>query len=518
MERDPMTAYAIDSLTTPYEPDRPALTLPPTEAVAAYREAASRYGASDIVNAHALVQFMKGGIRYADGVGFHVWSGTHWVRNEVLVRQAAHDLGAAMVETLAREKAVIREALALKLAGDALEAEYEKQISALPLAKAAKGFTMARRIDDLIRELASVRGVHVSVDDFDNRPHLLSFANGTVDLASGILRPHDPADMLTKSLPWNYNRLAKAERWRRFLKEVFPTEPSMVDYIRRLCGYGITGSTAEQAFAVLIGTGANGKSVFLDTLSHVFGDLSETTRFETFEDRGSSIPADLAALRGARMVMASEGEAGKPMSESVLKRATGSDRLTARFMRENFFTYQPTFLLWLASNHTPSFRSQDEGLWRRVKLIRFDRYFKPEERDHSIFATLREEAEGIAAWAVAGAVEWYAEGLKEPDCIKTATSAFKENSDALAEFLTDVLVKTGNDAQYVPAQDAYNAYRDWCEAQGEKAWTRRGFVSALDERGIRQHRMNKGRMLLGVRFAAETAAAGPGIFHTTDEE
>ncbi|MER7705487.1 phage/plasmid primase, P4 family [Kitasatospora sp. NPDC097605] len=517
MERDPMTAYAIDSLTTPYQPDRPSLTLPPAEAVAAYREAASRYGASDIVNAHALVQFMKGGIKYAEGVGFHVWSGTHWVRDEVLVRQAAHDLGAAMVETLAREKAIIREALALKLAGDALEAEYEKQVAALPLAKASKGFTMARRIDDLIRELASVRGVNCSVDDFDHQPHLLSFANGTVDLRTGVRRPHDPADMLTKSLPWNYNPLAKAKRWRRFLKEVFPNEPAMVDYIRRLCGYGITGSTAEQAFAVLIGTGANGKSVFLDSLSHVFGDLSETTRFETFEDRGSSIPADLAALRGARMVMASEGEAGKPMSESVLKRATGSDRLTARFMRENFFTYQPTFLLWLASNHTPAFRSQDEGLWRRVKLIKFDRYFKPEERDHGIFAELREEAEGIAAWAVAGAVEWYAGGLQEPDCIKTATTAFKENSDALAEFLTDVLMKVDSEKSHVPSQEAYTAYRDWCEAQGEKAWTRRGFISALDERGIRQHRMTKGRVLLGVRFAHQPVPAGPGVFDTTTD-
>ncbi|WP_282203662.1 DNA primase family protein [Kitasatospora fiedleri] len=517
MERDPMTAYAIDSLTTPYQPDRPSLTLPPAEAVAAYREAASRYGASDIVNAHALVQFMKGGIKYADGVGFHVWSGTHWVRDEVLVRQAAHDLGAAMVETLAREKAIIREALALKLAGDALEAEYEKQVAALPLAKASKGFTMARRIDDLIRELASVRGVNCSVDDFDHQPHLLSFANGTVDLKTGVLRPHDPSDMLTKSLPWTYKPEAKAPRWLRFLDEVFPTEPTMPAYIHRLCGYGITGSTAEQAFAVLVGVGANGKSVFLDTLSYVFDALSETTRFETFEDRGSSIPADLAALRGARMVMASEGEAGKPMSESVLKRATGSDRLTARFMRENFFTYQPTFLLWLASNHTPSFRSQDEGLWRRVKLIKFDRYFKPEERDHGIFAELRKEAEGIAAWAVAGAVEWYAGGLQEPDCIKTATTAFKENSDALAEFLTDVLMKVDSDKSHVPSQEAYTAYRDWCEAQGEKAWTRRGFISALDERGIRQHRMTRGRVLLGVRFAAELVPAGPGVFDMSND-
>ncbi|MFD8318899.1 phage/plasmid primase, P4 family [Kitasatospora purpeofusca] len=491
----------------------PALRLDPVEAVDAYREAAQSYGASDIVNAHALVRYMRGGIKYAPGLGFHVFDGRKWVRDEVLVRQAAHDLGAALVETLAEEKRALRVKVEASVAPADVDAAYEKAVSALPLLKAAKGFTMTQRIDALIRELASVRGVHCDVDEFDNRPELVSFANGTVNLRTGELRPHAAADMLTKALPWNYNPEAKCPRWLRFMGEIFPTEPLMPDYMRRLTGYGITGSTAEQCFAVLIGRGANGKSVFLDTLTYVFGDLSETTRFETFEDRGNSIPADLAALRGSRMVMASEGEAGKPMSESVLKRATGSDKLTARFMRENFFTYQPTFLLWLASNHTPAFRSQDEGLWRRVKLIKFDRYFAPHERDHGIFATLREEAEGIAAWAVRGAIEWHRAGLGEPDCIVAATKNFKETSDALAEFFPDVMVKTEDEKDRVLLQDAYNAYRDWVEASGERAWTKRGFAAAMDERGVRKVRASAGMALTGVRMAGQlNGPAGPGIF------
>ncbi|MGW2398481.1 DNA primase family protein [Kitasatospora sp. NPDC001664] len=495
------------------DPISESLTLPSAEAVDAYKDVARRYGASDMVNAAALVRFTRGGIKYAPGLGFHVWDGRKWVRSDVKVRQAAHDLGAAIMEQNALDRDDLRAKLAATVAPADLDAVFEKEAEKLPLAKTAKGFTMSRRISDMITELASVDGVHTDVDEFDNKPELLTFQNGTVNLRTGEIRAHDKADMLTKALPFDYNPAATCPRWERFLKEIFPDRPDMLGYMRRLAGYGITGSTAEQCFAVLIGKGANGKSVFLDTLTHVFGDLSETTRFETFEDRGNSIPADLAALRGSRMVMASEGEAGKPMSESVLKRATGSDKLTARFMRENFFTYQPTFLLWLASNHTPSFRSQDEGLWRRVKLIKFDRYFAPHERDHGIFATLRSEAEGIAAWAVRGAMEWFREGLVEPESIKAATANFKETSDALSEFFPDVMVKTHEESDRVPLQDAYNAYRDWMEASGERPWTKRGFASAMDERGVRKVRAASGMVLTGVRLAGtHSGPAGPGIF------
>ncbi|QAX94731.1 DNA primase [Streptomyces phage Lilbooboo] len=445
----------------------------------------STYGESDAMNAHALVAWTNGRIKYAPGLGYFVWDGVTWVKSATRVRQEIHAMGAALV-----------------LAGCLPE---------------SRGFTMTTRIDALMTELRSVPSVYVDAEEFDAKPHLLSFANGVVDLRTGTLRAHDKADMLTVSLPLDYDPTAKAPRWEQFLTEIFPGNPDLVDYVRRLVGYGITGNTSEQCFAVLWGKGANGKSVFTETLTDIFGRITKTTPFATFEDKGNGggIPNDLAALRGARLVMASEGESGKPMSEAVLKRVTGKDKVTARFLRQEFFTFAPTFLIMLATNHKPKFKSQDEGLWRRVKLIPFARYFAPEERDYDLDRKLRAEAAGIVAWAVRGAVEWYANGLRDPESISSATKEYRATSDALAGFFPGVL-EAADDSAVLPGADAYNAYRDWCEAEGLKStevWSRKAFYGAMEERNVMKKKTNKGIALVGVRVAdAPVAATGPGIF------
>jgi putative DNA primase/helicase len=442
-----------------------------------------RYGESDAMNAHALVAWTDGRIKYAPGLGFYVWNGRTWERSEVKVRQEIHRMGAALV-----------------LAGKLAE---------------SKGFTMTTRIDALMTELRSVPSVYVAVQDFDNRPDLLSFRNGTVELRTGTLRPHAKRDMLTYCLALDYDAAAQAPRWEAFLEEIMPGMPEMPSYLQRLVGYGVTGCTDEQCFAVLWGKGANGKSVFTETLSSVFGNVTKTTPFATFEEKQSGgIPNDIAALRGARLVMASEGESGKPMSEAVLKRVTGKDMVSARFLRQEFFEFKPSFLLMLATNHKPKFRGQDDGLWRRVKMIPFKRFFAPHERDHDLDSKLRAEAQGIAAWAVRGAVEWYANGLQDPTVITAASREYRETSDALVGFFPGVFER--DESHSVPGADAYNAYREWCEAEGlpsKEIWTRRSFYDAMEERQVSRKKTNKGITLVGIRLASAPAkATGPGIF------
>ncbi|MFJ9549100.1 phage/plasmid primase, P4 family [Streptomyces erythrochromogenes] len=444
----------------------------------------STYGESDAMNSHALVAWSGGRIRYAAGLGFYTWDGRVWVRSDMRVRQEIHRMGAALV-----------------LAG-------QNQL--------ARGFTMTSRIDALLTELCSVPNVSINATDFDDRPDLINFRNGTVDLRTGRLRPHDQADLLTYGLDIDYDPSAQCPRWESFLSEIFPDMPEMPGYIQRLIGYGITGHTTEQAFGVLWGKGANGKSVLVDTITSVFRSITRTTPFSTFEERKSGgIPNDVAALRGSRLVMASEGESGKAMSESILKRVTGKDMISARFLRQEFFEFKPSFLLLLATNHKPKFRSQDEGLWRRVKLIPFKRWFAPAERDPDLDKTLLGEAEGIAAWAVRGAVAWYRDGLQDPQLITGASQEYRETSDPLAGFLPGVL-EWADESIVMNGNDAFNSYLEWCQAENlpvKEQWTRRAFYDAMEERGAVRKRTNKGISLAGLRLADESPEqVGPGIF------
>ena len=349
----------------------------------------------------------------------------------------------------------------------------------------------------------------IDFNRLDKRDDLLVVGNGTVNLRTGDLGPHDPNHWLTRRVAHDYNPEAVAPRWRQFLLEVFDGDAEMASFIQRLVGYGITGHTVEQCFAVLYGTGANGKSVLLSVLHEVFDGMGGVSPFSAFEAKGANAStADLAALRGKRLVFAQEGERSKPMAEAVLKNVTGGDEISCRHLYKDFMTFRPNFLLMLASNYKPRFAGQDEGLWRRVKLIPFNRYFAADERDHYLTQTLMTEAEGILAWAIEGAAEWYRSGLGDPPAIIEATATYKETSDELAGFVDWVIV--ADRAGEIRGAVLYEEYRQWADHEGIRPWTRRALYEAVIERmpGVKKAKRRDGMWLEGVRKGApiETAS------------
>lgn len=454
-------------------------------------------GMTDHDNAEAIVAYAKArGLRLAHTAshGWLIYDGTVWVpRADSRVRQLAGALGKYVRQ----------------VAGAALSAGSEDRATLYK--KFTRGFLMAAGVDRALRVAETLPGVLADAADFDAHPDLLGVGNGVVDLRTGVLRPMKPEDRITKRLAVNYDPAATAPRWDKFLTEIFVDEDGntardVVDYVQGLIGYGATGHTSEQCFTVLNGSGSNAKSTFVGILGEVFGEISVATPFSTFEEKKSGgIPNDLAALKGARFVMANESDVNQRMSEATLKAVTGEDVIAARFMRAEFFTFKPSFLLFLVSNHLPRFIGQDDGIWRRVRLIEFRRKFLPHEQDRGLGARIAsEEAEGVLAWTVEGAKAWYANGrrLAESPTIVAASQGYREDSDALGPFLAANTVETGNRREVIFQQDLHERFLGWQDATNEPLKPgQRQFATMMNERWGKPHkdaypRHWKGRRLL----------------------
>lgn len=440
---------------------------------------------TDLGNAERLVAQHGHDLRFVPGRGWHVWDGRRWRRDDdgELNRRIKLTVRAMQAEASAVDDATSRK----RLLAHALRSEAHPRLTA----------AVARAESDAA---IIARGDQLDVD-----PMLLNVQNGTVDLTVGELVAHDRDRLLTKLAPVEFSHEAQAPLWQAFLDRVFAGDRNLIDFVQRVVGYGLTGSIEEQVLFLLYGRGANGKTTFVETLRALLGDYAQQTPADTFlERREGGIPNDLARLPGARFVAAVETGEGRRLAETLLKRLTGGDMISARFLRQEYFEFTPTFKAWIATNHRPEIRGTDDAIWRRICLIPFEVTIPENERDLQLAPKLRAELPGILRWAVEGCLAWRDHGLTRATAVSTATAVYRADMDLLGSFLDERCIVAAGAS--VKSSVLYNAYGYWCASTGERDLTQKAFSLRLDERGFTRRKKKDGAWYDGL-----------GLLHTEGE-
>lgn len=356
------------------------------------------------------------------------------------------------------------------------------------------------RLNAMVTMASSEPDVRLTAAQLDSDKFMLNVDNGTVDLMRGKLNPHDRSDYITRIVHVTYDPIATCPRWYQFLDEVFGGDQELISFVQRAVGYTLTGDTREHALFLLWGNGSNGKSVFIEILRAIMGEFAVATPMSTFTAKrdGSTPTNDLAMLRGARLCSVQESEEAAGFSESMVKQLTGGDAITARFLHREYFTFTPQFKPWIATNHKPRVKGTDDGFWRRVHLIPFTVSFLGRQ-DKTLFQTLMTELPGILNWAIDGCISWQMIGLGKASAVDDATSAYREESDSMAQFVSDCLVINGDADIEITSKKAYSLYAKWCEENGEKPKSQKKlgeYLFKLD--GVSPYRDNSSRGYAGI--------------------
>jgi putative DNA primase/helicase len=348
----------------------------------------------------------------------------------------------------------------------------------------------------------SDRRLAATADQWDAGPWLLNTPGGVIDLQTGGLCLHKPSDYMTKITAVAPDGNCATPTWDGFLDRVAGGDADLVGFLQRVAGYALTGTTQKHALFFLHGTGANGKSTFINAVTAIVGDYHRAAAIETFTaSQNERHPTDLAGLRGARLVTSVETEEGRRWAESKVKALTGGDKIAARFMRQDFFEFTPTFKLMIAGNHKPGLRSVDEAIRRRFHLVPFNVVIPPEQRDKSLGDRLRAEWPGILAWMVAGCIDWQKRGLAPPAAVTSATAAYLEAEDAMAAWLDET--GTRDLEAWVATKELFASWKEWADKAGEHAGTMKRFVQNLETRGLAPERKKHARGFRGFHIGLE---------------
>lgn len=443
--------------------------------VGAKEESAKVYDMTDTGNAHRLYDKFGKVIKYSyNRKKWYFWEGKAWVLDEM-----------GEIKKLADEvcEDLKREAWSLQ--------DEELQEQAL---KFAKRTASSSAKEAMIKECQHLNDIPASPDDFDSYIDFLNCQNGIINLRNGELIPHDANFMMSKICNSEYDVKRRPPKlWLSFLNDVTAGDKDLIEYIQRCVGYSLSGSNREQCAYFLYGMGNNGKSTFLDTISDMLGGYASNAQPDTLMiqsrlgSSGGGANSDIARLKSARFVTCEEPTEGVRLNEGLLKQLTGGSKVTCRFLYGDEFEYTPEFKIWIATNHKPTVRGTDFGIWRRIKLIPFEVNIPKEKVDKNLKYKLREEFPQILAWAVEGCMKWQKDGILEPSRVSNATKEYKQEMDLIAGFVEQCIEIDYDVKEPVMASDLFSVYSRWAKANNEYEMSSKKFftevIKKLPEKG-----------------------------------
>ena len=384
-----------------------------------------------------------------------------------------------------------------------------EQAAGLTDAQNLKKWSVASESNSKTMAMLDMAAKHPSLvakaSSFDKQKMKLNCLNGVVDLGTGQLNQRTSDDLHTKVIGTNFNPKAKCPNFDKFIKEVFGGDGELISWIQRAFGYSLTGSVQEHVLFICYGTGANGKSTLLDTISKILGDYSTNADFEMFLSNQKSdvrVMEAVGELKGIRLALASEVDASKRFNESLVKRLTGGDTLRGTKLQMGAFQFEPQHKLWFLCNHIPFARDGSHGFWRRIKILPFAQQFQGSSLDSALPDKLWAEREGILAWMIRGAAVWSNElqktngttGLGPCKAIDQSIEEYRYDNDLSARFIEDCLVRD-NDFGSVGARELYIAYQSWWSDNSDEDTPSEGIFSRrMEERGLKKTR-TKARMV-----------------------
>jgi putative DNA primase/helicase len=432
---------------------------------------------TDIANAKRFARRHGDDVRFTPERGWLVWDGRRWATDEKSLA----------VQALAKQTAV------------AIFDEIKGAGDQSALFRHARRSQSKQAIEAMLWLARSEPSIPARLTDFDRDGYLFNVENGTVDLHSGQLRAHARADLISNMTPVTFKPEADCERWDAFLWRILDGSEELYNYLRRFVGYLLVGDTTEQALHFLYGLGANGKSVFCEVLTRLLGEYACAVSPDLIMvKRHSGIPNDVARLRGARAALMNETSQGGRFDEAKLKDLTGGDTLTARFLHQEFFDFQPTHRLVIRGNHKPAISGTDEGIWRRLRLVPFTVSIPADEQDRNLLRKLEGELPGILNWALQGCREWQEDGLRPPAIVTEAVRAYREEADTLGRFISECC-EVRKLAQ-VKSSVLFMRYQEYCEQASERWVPSKDLPGEMQRRGFDWKRTKVGGLFLGIEL------------------